>query len=174
MLEILDADSSQQEAILLAKKGVSFVLKGPPGTGKSQTIGNIIAERLGQGRKILFVSEKMAALDVVRKRLHEAGLGNFCLDLHSSQRGSAQKTQFLTALKKSYNDAAMTVVTEDDTRWQRQSSDLQERRTELNTFVRELHQKHQPLGRTAFYAYGELARLGETPDRDSKFPTLAQ
>ena len=62
---VLDADSSQQDAILLAKKGVSFVLQGPPGTGKSQTITNIIAELLADNKKVLFVSEKMAALEVV-------------------------------------------------------------------------------------------------------------
>lgn len=81
--QIVDADASQQEAILLAKKGVSFVLQGPPGTGKSQTITNIIAESLADGKRILFVSEKMAALEVVHKRLKGAGLEPFCLTLHS-------------------------------------------------------------------------------------------
>ena len=65
----MDADSSQLEAIYHAKKGHSFVLQGPPGTGKSQTITNIIAECLAEGKKVLFVSEKMAALDVVHNRL---------------------------------------------------------------------------------------------------------
>ena len=72
--EVLQADSSQQEAIVAAKAGMSFVLQGPPGTGKSQTIANIIAECLGLGKTILFVSEKAAALEVVRNRLREAGL----------------------------------------------------------------------------------------------------
>ncbi|HEU4781841.1 MAG TPA: DUF4011 domain-containing protein, partial [Ktedonobacterales bacterium] len=171
-LEILDADSSQQEAILLAKADVSFVLKGPPGTGKSQTIANIIAERLGQGKKVLFVSEKMAALDVVRKRLHEAGLGDFCLDLHNPRTSSAQKTAFLTALKAAFDDAARPAVEGSDARWQRQSSDLQERRNELNVYVRELHQLRQPLGKTAFDGYGVLAQLGETPDRDFAIPGI--
>jgi len=63
--QVLDADSSQQEAIEAAKAGQSFVIQGPPGTGKSQTISNIIAEALAQGKKVLFVSEKKAALDVV-------------------------------------------------------------------------------------------------------------
>ena len=166
MLEILDADSSQQEAILLAKSDVSFVLKGPPGTGKSQTIANIIAERLGQGKKVLFVSEKMAALEVVRKRLHDAGLGDFCLDLHSSRWGAAQKSRFISALKISYDDAMTSVAVDNDTKWQRQSSELQNRRDELNAYQRELHQTRNPLGRTAFDVYGELARLNETPDRD--------
>src|SRR3546814_5746598 len=62
-----------------------FVLEGPPGTGKSQTIANIIAHNLGLGRRVLFVSEKMAALEVVYRRLVEKGLGRFCLELHSSK-----------------------------------------------------------------------------------------
>ncbi|WP_040666561.1 DUF4011 domain-containing protein, partial [Nitrolancea hollandica] len=81
--QVLDADSSQLEAIEAAKRGVSFVLQGPPGTGKSQTITNIIAEAICAGKRVLFVSEKMAALDVVKRRLDKTGLGTFCLELHS-------------------------------------------------------------------------------------------
>ncbi|MDH3605058.1 MAG: hypothetical protein OEU26_36130, partial [Candidatus Tectomicrobia bacterium] len=66
-------------------QGGDFVLEGPPGTGKSQTIANIIAHNLALGRKVLFVSEKMAALDVVYRRLREKRLGDFCLELHSSK-----------------------------------------------------------------------------------------
>ena len=84
--QVVDADSSQMDAILCAKKGISFVLQGPPGTGKSQTITNIIAECLADGKKVLFVSEKMAALEVVQKRLKDAGLTDFCLVLHSIRR----------------------------------------------------------------------------------------
>jgi Protein of unknown function (DUF4011) len=172
MLEILDADSSQQEAILLAKSDVSFVLKGPPGTGKSQTIANVIAERLGQGKKVLFVSEKMAALEVVHKRLQDAGLGDFCLDLHSSQTNSARKVHFLSVLKTSLDDAMMSTITDNDARWKRQSSDLQDRRTELNEYVQEVHAIRHPLGKSAFDAYGELARLANVPDRDFAIPNI--
>ena len=77
VFQVVDADSSQQDAILLSKKGVSFVLQGPPGTGKSQTITNIISEALAEGKKVLFVSEKKAALQVVYKRLSIAGLSDF-------------------------------------------------------------------------------------------------
>lgn len=77
--QILDADSSQQTAILAAKNGQSFVLQGPPGTGKSQTITNIITECLASRKTILFASEKMAALEVVKRRLKEAGLGSSCI-----------------------------------------------------------------------------------------------
>lgn len=81
-LQILDADSSQQAAIIRARRGESFVLQGPPGTGKSQTITNIIAEALGMGKTVLFVSEKQAALQVVYQKLKNAGLSDFILSLH--------------------------------------------------------------------------------------------
>src|SRR5262249_37186834 len=68
-----------------AMKGRSFALKGPPGTGKSQTITNLIAVAIGSGKRVLFVAEKMAALDVVAKRLKDAGLGPFLLELHSTK-----------------------------------------------------------------------------------------
>ena len=83
IFQVVDVDSSQQDAILYSKQGISFVLQGPPGTGKSQTITNIIAEALADGKKVLFVSEKMAALEVVHKRLSQSGLSDFCLMLHS-------------------------------------------------------------------------------------------
>ena len=78
-----DADSSQHSALIDALDGRSLVIEGPPGTGKSQTITNLIAAALAQGKSVLFVAEKMAALDVVRRRLDRAGLGEFCLELHS-------------------------------------------------------------------------------------------
>ena len=80
---VVNADASQQDAIALARNGISFVLQGPPGTGKSQTITNIIADALACGRKVLFVSEKMAALSVVYRRLQDVGLENYCLSLHN-------------------------------------------------------------------------------------------
>src|SRR5579885_2265744 len=80
---ILDADSSQHSALIDALQGRNLVIEGPPGTGKSQTITNLIAAALVNGKTVLFVSEKLAALEVVRRRLDEAGLGLFCLELHS-------------------------------------------------------------------------------------------
>ena len=81
----LSADSSQIVAIHASGNDGDFVLEGPPGTGKSETIGNIIAHNLGLGHRVLFVSEKMAALDVVYRRLSACGLGDFCLELHSTK-----------------------------------------------------------------------------------------
>ena len=77
--QVLDADASQQTAIEAAKAGTDFVLRGPPGTGKSQTIANVIAEKLARGERVLFVSPKRAALETVERRLDEAGIGRFCL-----------------------------------------------------------------------------------------------
>ena len=78
-----DADSSQHSALIDAVEGNNLVIEGPPGTGKSQTIANLIAAAMAQGKRVLFVAEKLAALEVVRYRLDKAGLGEFCLELHS-------------------------------------------------------------------------------------------
>src|SRR5580700_9355080 len=80
---ILDADSSQHEAVAAATRGASLVLDGPPGTGKSQTIANVIAEFMAAGKTVLFVSEKAAALEMVQRRLQIKGLGDFVLACHS-------------------------------------------------------------------------------------------
>lgn len=91
------ADSSQHQAIADAAAGRNMVIEGPPGTGKSQTITNIIGVCLAKGKSVLFVSEKLAALEVVRSRLENAGLGDFCLELHSHK---TQKRKFLDDLEK--------------------------------------------------------------------------
>lgn len=96
---VLDADHSQKEAIIAARKGMSFVLQGPPGTGKSQTIANIIAQLLADGKKVLFVSEKMAALEVVKKRLDSAGIGHYVLEMHNAN--TAGKRWILEQLENS-------------------------------------------------------------------------
>jgi hypothetical protein len=95
--QIRDADSSQVLALLDANEGRNMVIQGPPGTGKSQTITNIIAESIGRGKTVLFVSEKMAALEVVKKRLDEVGIGDAVLELHSYK---TNKKQVLSELNK--------------------------------------------------------------------------
>ena len=94
---IYDADSSQHSAIIDVKNGENLVINGPPGTGKSQTITNIIAAAIAEGKKVLFVSEKLAALEVVKQRLTSAGLGEFCLELHSHK---TQKKQLLESIEQ--------------------------------------------------------------------------
>ncbi|WP_233568136.1 AAA domain-containing protein [Cohnella faecalis] len=130
--QIVDADSSQQDAILYAKKGVSFVLQGPPGTGKSQTITNIIAESLAEGKRVLFVSEKMAALEVVHKRLTQAGLSDFCLTLHSHR---ANKKEVLNDLG---NTLALNRFKVHDEAIS-QLELLEKQRDKLNQYITELH-----------------------------------
>ncbi|WNG88503.1 DUF4011 domain-containing protein [Mycobacterium sp. ITM-2016-00317] len=94
------ADSSQLRAVADAVAGKTFVLEGPPGTGKSQTITNLLAHAMASGRRVLFVAEKRAALDVVKKRLEAVGLGELSLDLHDkSARPSAVRTQIKEALE---------------------------------------------------------------------------
>ncbi|MGB3961931.1 MAG: DUF4011 domain-containing protein, partial [Sulfurimonas sp.] len=94
---VMDADSSQHSAIVDVLEGKNLVIEGPPGTGKSQTISNMIAALLAEGKSVLFVSEKLAALEVVYKRLSNVGLEDFCLELHSHK---SQKTKVLESLKK--------------------------------------------------------------------------
>lgn len=100
ILQPISADSSQLYAIRDAVAGRSFVMHGPPGTGKSQTITNIIANALYKGKRVLFVSEKKAALEVVQKRLEEIGLAPFCLELHSNK---ARKSVVLAKLDQVLN-----------------------------------------------------------------------
>jgi very-short-patch-repair endonuclease/DNA polymerase III delta prime subunit len=91
-----DADSSQHSALIDAIDGKNLVIEGPPGTGKSQTITNLIAAAMAQGKRVLFVAEKLAALEVVKTRLDRAGLGNFCLELHSHK---SQKRKVLDEIE---------------------------------------------------------------------------
>ena len=97
---INDADSSQHSALIDAIDGKNLVIEGPPGTGKSQTITNLIAAAMAQGKKVLFVAEKLAALEVVYTRLEAAGLGEFCLELHSHK---SQKRKILDEIKVRLN-----------------------------------------------------------------------
>ena len=112
-LLIETADSSQHKAIVDGTGSRNIVIEGPPGTGKSQTITNIIGVSLAQGKSVLFVAEKLAALEVVKSRLENADLGDFCLELHSHK---TQKHRFLSDLKKrielSRNALRKSVVTD--------------------------------------------------------------
>ena len=154
MFQFVDADSSQQDAILCAKNGLSFVLQGPPGTGKSQTITNIIAECLADGKKVLFVSEKLAALDVVHRRLTSVGLSDFCLILH---KFNANKREVLNQLgttlslsdkEASINDEAFSKL-----------ETLQIHKEELNEYAEQVFDTVMPLGKSIYQVNGELARL---------------
>lgn len=155
--EIMDADSSQQEAIEAAKRGVSFVLQGPPGTGKSQTIANIIAESLMAGKKTLFVSQKMAALEVVQNRINQKGLGDFCLEVHSHKM---DKREVIMQLMRSLNNAQLPSPSQD---YQLQRQELKQLRTALNLYVRQLHEPRFEMGLSLHRAQGFLAKYLDAP-----------
>jgi len=131
----ISADSSQMEAIHASAKGKSFILHGPPGTGKSQTITNIIANALYNGKRVLFVAEKMAALSVVQKRLADIGLAPFCLELHSNK---AQKSSVLEQLKIA-TEVSKKASSEE---YQAEAEQIFQVRRELNDYVNLLHQKY--------------------------------
>jgi very-short-patch-repair endonuclease len=99
-LLVLEADASQHSAVYDVMSGKNLVIEGPPGTGKSQTITNIIAAALATGKRVLFMADKQAALQVVKDRLDSVGLGLFCLELHS---GKARKRDVLDALTERLN-----------------------------------------------------------------------
>ena len=136
------ADSSQLAAVMAAAAGHDFVLEGPPGTGKSQTITNIIAHCLSLGKRVLFVAEKRAALDVVHRRLREDGLEPFCLELHSNKSGKADVlAQFDRALKFVSEAPA--------SEWERRATELENLRASLNHYTRALHRR-TPSGLSAY------------------------
>jgi len=129
----ISTDSSQLQAIISSGKGQSFVLHGPPGTGKSQTITNIIANALYHGKKVLFVSAKKAALEVVEKRLESIGIGDFCLELHSNK---SKKSDVLVQLKK----ATEILKKDSPQQFEQTAARLMATREELNVYVDALHQ----------------------------------
>jgi very-short-patch-repair endonuclease len=147
----LPADSSQIAASLAAAQGRDFVIVGPPGTGKSQTIANMIATCLAAGKTVLFVAEKTAALDVVYRRLREHGLADHCMELHSSK---ADRKQFFDQLKRSWDKRGNSSVTQ----WVKLNERLEVRRDELNAYVAALH-RQAPNGLTPYVAIG-VATLG--------------
>lgn len=130
----LSADSSQMVAIATAAKGQSFVLHGPPGTGKSQTITNMIANALYQGQSVLFVAEKMAALNVVQKRLTAVGLDPFCLELHSNK---TSKNVVLGQLEQALEVGRIKKPEE----YQKTAEQIHALRKELNHVIEAIHEK---------------------------------
>lgn len=146
ILAPLLSDSSQLKALCAIDAGRDLVLEGPPGTGKSQTITNLIAHSLAKGKTVLFVSEKMAALEVVHRRLTKIGLDPFCLELHSSK---AKKSEVLQQLGKALDIAGQRSA--DD--WLREADRLAQLRQELNGLVDSLHRQH-PSGLTVYEAIG--------------------
>ncbi len=153
---VLDADSSQRACIAAAAAGRSFVMDGPPGTGKSQTIANMIGALLHAGKTVLFVSEKAAALEVVQSRLSEIGLDNYLLELHSHK---ASRKEVATAL----SDALANVPVPPKGMDTVSRRTLVERRQQLNGYADAMNRVRQPLGMSLHDVLGMAANLSHVP-----------
>lgn len=134
VFHVVDADSSQITVIEEVKKGKNLVVEGPPGTGKSQTIVNIIAELMANKKTVLFVSEKMAALNVVKDRLDAIGLGNGCLEIHSNK---SNKKDVLRSIEKALSSNIYAVKDDID------FHNLESLREKLNLYMDTIHKKYK-------------------------------
>ncbi len=147
ILHVVDADSSQTKVIEEVRAGRSLIVQGPPGTGKSQTITNILAAAAYDNKKVLFVAEKMAALEVVYTRMVKAGLRDLCLELHSR---NTNKKAFLKELNRTLSEVRTAQKTTDN------SHQLKQSRDELNRLTALLHNPVEDLGRTPFEVLSAL------------------
>lgn len=151
MRHVVDSDSSQSLVVHDALNGHSMVVQGPPGTGKSQTIANVIAGAVAAGKRVLFVAEKLAALEVVKRRLDQVKIGNACLELHSNK---ANKRTLLEDLRLTWQLASPpheqggAIVQQ-----------LVEQQAELNAHVERLHRVLLPSALAPYDVFGELVRL---------------
>lgn len=161
LVHIVDADSSQTAAIHEVRHGRHLVIQGPPGTGKSQTIANVIAAAVADGKKVLFVAEKMAALDVVKRRLDRAAVGDVCLELHSNK---ANKRLVLEEIRRTWElgkpngglDSSVVRL-------------LGQYREALNGHATRFHHLHNPSGFTPYQAIGHLVRLRASGQPPAKY-----
>ncbi len=158
LCNVVDADSSQIDAIEMAKSGKSFVLQGPPGTGKSQTITNIIAECLNDGKKVLFVSEKLAALKVVYNKMQQVGIADFCLQLHSNK---ANKKDVIKDICNNFdiqkNEINQLKVDEE-------INVKVKAKEKLDSYDYNLHKVNPVINKSLYDLYECLAKFDEEPD----------
>jgi very-short-patch-repair endonuclease len=150
---VVDADGSQTEVIEVVRRGRNLVVQGPPGTGKSQTICNILSMAVLDGKRVLFVAEKSAALDVVKRRLTANGLGALCLELHSRQ---ANKRAVLEDLRRTWELGRPTGGSHSEA-----LARLKQLREKLNSHCVSLHSAMEPCGMSPFRIIGELTKLKE-------------
>src|SRR5580658_4571135 len=160
---VLDADSSQRHAIDTVLAGQSLVIHGPPGTGKSQTIANLIAALVAHGRKVLFVAEKRAAIDAVLSRLKGVDLGDMVLDIHEGTRDRQRIARDLGATL----DEAEQGAEHDTGRLHRRLLDRVQR---LSKHVSALHVVHEPWGLTPFAVQSALLGIPEETRTPVRLP----
>jgi very-short-patch-repair endonuclease len=149
---VLDADSSQNYTINAVLAGRSLIVKGPPGTGKSQTIANLIASLIARGKKVLFVAEKRAAIDAVTKRLNQQDLGELVLDLHDGVTSRRTFAQLIGRALDASRNAPRLDNSEELHRTER-------RREQLNGYVRALHGVREPWGLSVYDVQAQLLGL---------------
>ena len=150
--QVVDADASQLRVIAASARGYDLVVEGPPGTGKSQTITNLIAQALAARKSVLFVAEKMAALQVVYTRLVNAGLGEFCLELHSTK---ANKRAVMQEMRLALDASLQRPAAPGDPAAPR----LPPVRQILTEYTEAVHAPFGAMGLTPFQAYGELGQV---------------
>lgn len=163
LMQVVDADSSQVIAMLAVHEGRNMVIQGPPGTGKSQTITNLIANAVGNGKKVLFVAEKMAALEVVKRRLDSVNLGEACLELHSHK---ANKRELHNELKRILDLGRPTM-----TRLEEEIRFLHPMINELNQYCTSVNSEISKSGYSAQEVMGNLLKI-TTHNKDYKFPKI--
>lgn len=163
LMQVVDADSSQVIAMLAVHEGRNMVIQGPPGTGKSQTITNIIANAIGNGKKVLFVAEKMAALEVVKRRLDNVNLGEACLELHSHK---ANKKELHNELKRILELGKPNV-----NRLEEEIRFLLPLINELNEYCNSVNSEIFKSGYSAQEVMGYLLRIANQ-NKDYKFPKI--
>lgn len=146
VFHVMDADSSQIAVIEDVKNGRDLVVEGPPGTGKSQTIVNLIAELLARGNTVLFVSEKMAALEVVKGRLDSVGLGEFCLELHSRKSNKKDVLEKLESVLRNPKPVELSLDNDLTT--------IEELKTNLDEYVSLLHSPYGKIRWTPYQIFG--------------------
>lgn len=148
---VADADSSQTEAIAKALDGANMIIQGPPGTGKSQTITNLIASFMNQGKSVLFIAEKMAALEVVHRNLENVGLSDFCLELHSHRVNKKKVVENLKKRSKRRFSNTSSI--------EAHSAELQRLRENLGNYVELIQSCVGPNGETLFDVFWKVEQL---------------
>ena len=153
---ILDADATQRRCLIAARQGHSFVMDGPPGTGKSQTIANVIAQLLRDGKTVLFVSEKAAALEVVQNRLTDVGLDPFILALHSHR--ATRK-----AVAKELGDALAESPRATSRFDAADRARIRRERKQLTDYAVAVNEVRRPFQRSLHDVIGEISKLNSYP-----------